>query len=262
LAHNLGDVISMSFGAGEPSFRHRSTILGLRSAFVAATQRGLGLVSATGDAGATQPFHSETDWFPFRTVSWPSTDPLVLAAGGTTVTLGSSGKRLAADAAWHERFGGTGGGRSTVFARPAYEDPFAPIVGDHRGVPDLSMSASSSAGEDVYASYLGDGLPGWMDLGGTSIATAEFAGVIADADQLAGHPIADLPAKVYALSATAASNGIVDVTKGNNSFGPLRDRHGKRVHVRGFAAAPGYDLASGLGTIDAAAFVPALAHAG
>jgi hypothetical protein len=32
--------------------------------------------------------------------------------------------------------------------------------------------------------------------------------------------------------------------------------------VRGFAAAPGYDLASGLGTIDAAAFVPALAHAG
>jgi subtilase family serine protease len=100
-----------------------------------------------------------------------------------------------------------------------------------------------------------------MDLGGTSIATVELAGVIADADQLAGHPIADLPAKVYALSA-AGPNGIVDVTRGNNTFGPIRDRHGRRIHVRGFSAAPGYDLASGLGTIDAAAFVPALARSG
>jgi subtilase family serine protease len=261
LAHNLGDVISMSFGAGEPSFRHRSTILRLRSAFVAATHRGLGLVSATGDAGATQPFHTLFDWFPFRAVSWPSTDPLVLAAGGTTLTLGATGQRLAADAAWHERFGGTGGGRSVVFGRPSYEDPFAPILGEHRGVPDLSMSASAHAGEDVYASYLGDALPGWMVLGGTSIATVELAGVIAEADQLAGHPIADLPAQVYALSA-AGPNGIVDVTRGNNTFGPIRDRHGRRIQVRGFSAGPGYDLASGLGTIDAAAFVPALARIG
>jgi subtilase family serine protease len=261
VAHKIGDVISMSFGAAEPSFRHASAILRLRAALVAATRRGLGLVSATGDSGATEPFRSLRDFFPFRAGSWPSTDPLVLAAGGTTVRLGAGGDRLAPDIVWHERFAGTGGGRSTVFGRPSYEDPFAPIVGDHRGVPDLSMSASSSDGEDVYASFLGHGGPGWMNIGGTSIATVELAGVIADADQVAGHPIADLPAKVYALSA-ASPNGIVDVTRGTNTFGPLHDRHGKRIDVRGFTAGPGYDLASGLGTIDAAAFVPALARIG
>jgi len=44
----------------------------------------------------------------------------------------------------------------------------------------------------------------------------------------------------------------VDVTSGNNSFGG----------VTGFTASPGYDLASGWGTIDAAKFVPALAKIG
>ena len=44
-------------------------------------------------------------------------------------------------------------------------------------------------------------------------------------------------------------DGLVDVTDGNNSFGG----------VTGFRAVPGYDLASGLGTLDAAQFVPALA---
>ena len=47
------------------------------------------------------------------------------------------------------------------------------------------------------------------------------------------------------------SNGIVDVTSGNNSFG-----------VTGFTAKRGYDLASGWGTIDAAKFVPELARFG
>ena len=36
---------------------------------------------------------------------------------------------------------------------------------------------------------------------------------------------------------------------------------GQTYHVPGFAAGPGYDLATGLGTLDAAAFVPALARA-
>jgi subtilase family serine protease len=254
LRHHLGDVISMSFGAAERTFSRKSTILGLRAALVAATKRGVGLVSGTGDTGATEPDHSLHDIFPFRASSWPATDPLVLAAGGTKLTLDDQGRRLAPDTVWS----GAGGGRSTIFARPAFQDPLQGIVGRHRGVPDLSMSAANSAGEDVYASFRSPTRrPEIAVVGGTSIATVELAGLVADADQLAGHPIADLPAKVYGLT-----SGIVDITKGNNSFGPFVDRHGGRLFVHGFSARPGYDLASGLGTVDAANFVPALAAAG
>ena len=49
---------------------------------------------------------------------------------------------------------------------------------------------------------------------------------------------------------TPFRTGLVDVTSGDNSF----------AGVTGFPAGPGYDLSSGWGTIDAATFVPALAH--
>ena len=48
----------------------------------------------------------------------------------------------------------------------------------------------------------------------------------------------------------------MDVTKGNNTVSFLKD--GKVQEVKGFPALRGYDLASGVGTIDAAAFVPEL----
>jgi hypothetical protein len=50
----------------------------------------------------------------------------------------------------------------------------------------------------------------------------------------------------------------VDVTKGNNT---VSFPQGGKVHtVTGFRARPGYDLASGVGTVNAARFVPELAH--
>lgn len=54
-------------------------------------------------------------------------------------------------------------------------------------------------------------------------------------------------------------NGIVDVTMGNNTFGPFTNSDNITYTVVGYNAGPGYDLASGVGTIDAARFVPELA---
>jgi subtilase family serine protease len=54
---------------------------------------------------------------------------------------------------------------------------------------------------------------------------------------------------------------LVDVLSGDNSFGPFTNSDGNTYTVVGYPALPGYDLASGLGTLDAAKFVPALAHA-
>ena len=54
---------------------------------------------------------------------------------------------------------------------------------------------------------------------------------------------------------------LVDVTTGDNSFGPFMNSDGNTYTLVGYPALPGYDLASGLGTLDASKFVPALAHA-
>jgi len=97
---------------------------------------------------------------------------------------------------------------------------------------------------------------GWGLVGGTSEATPIFSGIVALADQVAGHRLGDINAALYALGAqslqknSAGSTGIVDVTAGDNSYDG----------VTGYQAGPGFDLASGWGTIDAAKFVPALAQ--
>jgi subtilase family serine protease len=97
--------------------------------------------------------------------------------------------------------------------------------------------------------------PGWYIFGGTSEATPIFSGIVALADQVAGHPLGLINPALYALGQAARSgdpnSGLVDITTGNNSF----------AGVTGYDATPGYDLASGWGTIDAAKFVPALAQA-
>src|SRR5262249_40844524 len=94
--------------------------------------------------------------------------------------------------------------------------------------------------------------------GGTSAGTPQFAGIVALADQVAARPLGAINDALYSLP---PGSGLVDVTSGNNDAGPFRNSAGITYHVPGFDARPGYDLASGLGTIDAPRFVPALAAA-
>jgi hypothetical protein len=79
---------------------------------------------------------------------------------------------------------------------------------------------------------------------------------VALADQVAGHPRGLINPALYALSAERA-RGIADVLKGNNTVSFEQD--GKLDTVKGFAAQPGYDLASGVGTVNADSFVFELA---
>ena len=91
---------------------------------------------------------------------------------------------------------------------------------------------------------------------GTSESTPLFAGIVALADQVAGHRLGLINPRLYLMSAFHAP-GLVDVTSGNNSTGFTQD--GTEYSIPGFSAGPGYDLASGVGTVDAARFVPELA---
>ena len=272
--HHLGQVISQSFGATEQTFPSAASIQGLRSAYFNAARNHVTVLAATGDLGATDDANAAgTLLYTHRTVDWPSSDPLVTAVGGTQLALLSTGQRTQADRVWNDSanyalndafFGtpgptatATGGGISTVFARPSYQDSVAGVVGDRRGVPDISMSAACSGLVNVYQSFPGEPA-GWYVACGTSEATPLFAGIVALADQLAGHSLGLINPALYVLSAAQAP-GLVDVTAGNNSVSFIQNN--TLVRVTGYRAGPGYDLASGTGTVNADLFVPELVEA-
>jgi subtilase family serine protease len=251
------DVISQSFGATEdtlPGFPKGSlqVLAGLRTAFIDAAAQNVTLLAAAGDSGVTGPGPDGAKLYGHRAVTWPASDPMVTAVGGTQMTLDNAGKRTAPDTVWDDGYGASGGGQSAIFVRPPFQAGVADVTGDHRGVPDISMSASMNGGAITYGSYQ-DAAGQWQVFGGTSEATPLFAALVALADQLAGHRLGNINNALYGLGSqmNPAKTGIVPVADGTNTFGG----------VTGFHAAPGYNLAVGWGTIeDAAAFVPALAH--
>jgi len=109
---------------------------------------------------------------------------------------------------------------------------------------------------NTYGSF--PGAPaGWSPTCGTSEATPLFAGIVALADQVAGHSLGLINPALYQLAAQRAP-GIVEVTSGNNTVSFTQDGH--QQTVTGFTAGPGYSLATGVGTVNARYFVPELAR--
>jgi subtilase family serine protease len=248
--HHLAAVISQSYGATENTFANpQKDIPRLDYAFKAAARKGVTVLAASGDAGATDAQLDVATNYPYRVNSWPSSDPLVTSVGGTMLSLDNAGRRLSPDVVWNDGYGAGGGGVSEVFSRPTYQAGVSKVVGSMRGTPDVSMSAAVNGGAIVYLSYPGMDA-GYYIVGGTSEATPLFAGVVALAAEAAGHPLGQINPALYALLGQGYTHktGLVDVTSGNNSFD----------HVHGYRAKAGYDLASGVGTVDGAAFVKAL----
>ncbi len=272
--HNLADVISQSFGATEQTFPNKATLESLRSAFRNAAAHHVTVVGASGDAGAADVGLDGSTYFLHPVTSWPASDPLVTSVGGTQLHLTAARQRTAPDTVWNDTYNravneylfgdagpnplASGGGKSIYFSRPAYQDGASNVVGNSRGVPDISMSAACNGAVDTYNSFPGQPA-GWYPTCGTSEATPEFAAVVALADQVAGHSLGLINPMLYQLAA-ARARGIVDVTSGNNTVSFTQG--GAVRTVPGFSARTGYDLASGIGTIDTRYFVPELAAAG
>jgi subtilase family serine protease len=255
LQHKLGQVISQSFAATEETFPSVASILSFRSAFQLAARDHVTVLAATGDTGATSDEYNMKDLYTTRAVSWPATDPLVTAVGGTQLSLRANGTRLAPDTAWSD----SGGGTSIAFPRPSYQNGVAAVTGNARGVPDVAMDASCKSAVAVYGSFYPTG-GRWRPICGTSLAAPLFAGVVALADQYAGHGKAHglglINPAIYTIAARHEP-GIVAVDTGSNSQTFVQD--GKQYSVPGYTAGPGYNLVTGVGTIDAASFVPELA---
>jgi subtilase family serine protease len=267
---HLGGVISQSFSATEQTFPSKKALLKLRGAYQDAARKGVTVLAASGDSGTADVKFNQSTYYLHPVTSWPDSDPLVTGVGGAQL-------RESAKGAWHSVvwndtynvptqqyiFGSKGpnplaggGGKSVVFPRPRYQNSVARVTGAHRGVPDISMSGACNGAVDMYQSFPGQPA-GWYPTCGTSEATPLFAGVVALADQVAGHPLGLINPALYRMSAMGAAAGIVDVTEGNNT---VSFSQGGTVHtVAGFRARAGYDLASGVGTVNAARFVPELA---
>ncbi|WP_318552214.1 S8 family serine peptidase [Kitasatospora fiedleri] len=197
-------MVSQSFGATENTFPGYAegdftSIEKLRYAFQYAAAKNVTVLAASGDNGATDAMDNGSDLYPYKVNSWPSADPLVTSVGGTQLTLDDGGNRTAPDRVWHDDYGAAGGGVSGVFARPWYQAAVAGTTGNHRGTPDISMSAAVDGAAWTYESYDPTAV-GWHLVGGTSEATPIFSGVVALAAQLAGHRLGQLNPRLYGLA--------------------------------------------------------------
>ena len=186
------------------------------------------------------------------------------------LTLDGNGNRLAPDVVWNDTFnqnvtGPTpspaagGGGLSAVFSRPSYQNRVAGVVRGSRGTPDVSLSAAVNGGALVFVSFAPFTAGGFLVVGEHGRASPLFSGMVAVADQAAGHRLGQLNPTLYGLGDNR-NPGIVDVSGGNNTvaFTNTTQFPGSFT-VQGFSASHGYDLATGLGTPDGPRLVQELA---
>jgi subtilase family serine protease len=269
--HHVGDVISQSFSATERTFPSRAAVDALRGAYTDAERHHVTVVAASGDGGAANVGLDGQTYYTSPVPNWPASDPLVTGVGGTALHLDANGNRTSPDTVWNDTYNtpaqqfingnsgpsplAAGGGKSIFFSRPSYQNSVERVVGRARGVPDISMSAACNGAVDVYESFGGQAA-GWYPSCGTSEAAPLFAGVVALAVQVAHHSLGLINPALYAMAARHLP-GLVDVTSGNNTVAFIQN--GRTRVVRGYTAHAGYDLASGLGTVNAADFVPELA---
>jgi subtilase family serine protease len=286
--HHMANVISQSFGSSENAFGSAKSLLNLRHAFVTASQNGITMLASSGDNGTAEVRKSPVGGpnaqpvIPFPTVGWPASDPLVTGVGGTYLCTDPTNTTARvvdstdpptscqnnpgqAEVGWTN----SGGGFSHVFATPSYQSMLpsgSTPIGSMRGVPDIGLQASSRTGALIYLTLPPDGdsglicpsgVPcstGWYDIGGTSLSSPEWAGLIAIADQINGGGLGPINPALYTLASNPASYSadFFDVTTGNNTLDPA---------VAGYPATTGWDPVTGLGTPDAATLLPALVAA-
>jgi kumamolisin len=222
---NKPSVISISWGGSESSWTQQS-LIAFDSAFQAAAAMDISVCVASGDNGSGDGVADGADH-----VDFPASSPHVLACGGTSLQV--SGNAITGERVWNDgaEGGAGGGGVSSVFALPLWQDGLkttrtsggnAPLT--MRGVPDVSGDADPETGYDVRI----DGTN--TVIGGTSAVAPLWAGLIARINAANGSAVGFINPALY-----ATPTALRDITQGNNGD---------------FAAGPGWDACTGLGSPD------------
>jgi subtilase family serine protease len=253
-----GSVLSISASLGEHFFTP-GEVTGINAALEADQARHVTVVASSGDYGVVSDMNLG-ERTPVKEVSLPASDPLVLAVGGTSLTANRASGAYIREKAWNTlpalpggHSSASAGGFSHLFPRPGYQ---AGVAGSEatRGVPDVAGDAAFNTGMALVLTGPGGGL--LVGATGTSAATPLWAALIAEADQLAGHPLGFVNPAIYQIARGPAYHAAFhDITTGNNTF-KLRK---PPTTVAGYQATPGWDPVTGWGSPDAQILVPLIA---
>lgn len=221
--------LSMSYGVGEMSGLP-DDVTANNELFTAMTAYGVTLFASSGDAGA---FNGPDNITP--QVSYPASDPNIVAVGGTSLFLDRTIGVTTNETAWSPdgfldaggRNGSSGGGISQRFPRPPYQVSSSITTGNTRLVPDISLTADPTTGCLVILDGLAE------QFGGTSWSSPSWAGLCAMINQARARaglrPVGALNTSLYALQNT---DGFRDIVVGNNGY---------------YQAGLAYDMVTGLG---------------
>ena len=253
-------VVSTSWGLCE-QFTGSAAAKAESTLFKEAAAQGQSVVAASGDEGSEDCLGDDGS-YDSQAVDDPASQPFVTGAGGTSWTaLGSR----PTESAWNEGptccWGAGGGGVSRLWVMPYYQQHtgapgvigadssrapcYAPVGGYCREVPDVS----ALAGPYPYLDYVSGS---WGSWGGTSLSAPLWASLIALADasnSCMGKEIGFANPILYRVAASDPT-AFNDVTVGDNDLtGKLKGK---------YPATTGYDMATGLGTPNAAVLPDAL----
>jgi len=198
----------------------------------------------------------------------PATAPSVTAVGGTAFASANPGEYWSTstqqgaatalsyipETGWSSAqsvFGG-GGGLSSIFGKPGYQSDFSTSNTSQRMVPDVSFAASPVS--SPYAMILNGSE---IAIGGTSAATPLFGGIVAllnsylvSNGNMSVPGLGNINPTLYRLNETAPS-AFHDVAIGSNDVPCQAGSRDCSAGKIGYPAQPGYDLATGLGSVDA-----------
>jgi subtilase family serine protease len=277
--HPLATIASNSWESG-PETQQASWTRIENAYLVRAAAEGVGMYFSSGDAPG---------------VEMPSSDPFATAVGGTTLGIGKSNNRLF-ETGWSTgvftltkndtwQFQGVpaaaGGGPSLLWAEPAYQKgvvppaltkPLGTRTGAARSVPDISADADGGTGIAFgkLSFPKGGGAPSYREsvTGGTSLACALVAGMVAAAQQGQAVPFGFLNPVLYKLYGTSAYHDTLPIT----SHSPASERAmycsiafcGVKALITvddqnpdwtSQVTLPGYDNMTGVGTPNGPAFI-------
>jgi pseudomonalisin len=257
--NNVAPIVSLSYGLCEAAYSSAGNAF-WNDLWAQAASQGMSVFVSSGDSGAAgcDPMNVPTATHG-RGVNALCSSPYSTCVGGTQFddvynsgqywsdTNGSgmsSALSYIPEVAWNESgwskalFSG-GGGVSSLYSKPAWQKaPGVPADG-MRDVPDISMTAAI---HDAYIIRV-QGIQ--FLVAGTSAATPSLASVMAMVLQNKGAAQGNVNPVLYTLANLQLSAGgatvFHDITGGNNSV----------PGVTGYNAGVGYDLATGLGSVDA-----------
>ena len=228
-AYNVthANIISMSWGEAQSGLTS-AELAQYSSIFYYVASHGAIPVASSGDNGATDGTSSIT-------VDYPSTDPSVVSAGGTSLVLNnptSGGASYGYETAWNS----SGGGISTYFPEPSYQSG-AGISASGRATPDVSYDANPNTGVWVYDTTTYEGSSGWIQVGETSASAPQWSAIFADIQSIDGVSAingANVHQVLYSIySSTDYGTAFHDITSGYNGY---------------YYAGPGYDEVTGIGS--------------